>query len=268
VARRLEQAVLDGLTELFWPLLLSMPRVLTAAIVAPLFPPALFPVLLRNTVTMSLALAVYPYVAANMPPPPYEVTIWIGLMAKEMLLGSLIGVAVGALFWAMESAGELVDLQVGTMNAVIFDPFGRHQAGPFALLMGRLAIAFFVACGGLYMFVSLLFESFRLWPLGSFQPDFARFVDLGGAALGSLAELAVRFAAPLILLLALIDLGFGLVNRAVPQLNVFFFTMPIKGALAALMLALFLVFLADIASSQIEQLGTVLERIGHAPVGK
>ena len=70
----------------------------------------------------------------------------------------------------------------------------------------------------------------------------------------SLAELTVRAAAPAVLLLALIDLGFGLVNRVVPQLNVFFFTMPIKGALAALMIALYLSYLSDLMAGHLSGL--------------
>jgi type III secretion protein T len=56
----------------------------------------------------------------------------------------------------------------------------------------------------------------------------------------------VQLAAPAVLLLALVDIGFGLLNRVVPQLPVFFFTMPIKGALAALMIAMYIPYLSDV----------------------
>jgi type III secretory pathway component EscT len=51
------------------------------------------------------------------------------------------------------------------------------------------------------------------------------------------------------------------VGRVVPQLNVFFFTMPLKGALAALMIALYLSYLADIASAQVSGLQIWLQRL-------
>jgi type III secretion protein T len=112
------------------------------------------------------------------------------------------------------------------------------------------------------VFVTLLFESFRLWPIGELYPDVgAQLLMLGATSFGSLAELTVRLAAPIILLLVLVDLGFGLVNRVVPQLNVFFFTMPIKGALVALMIALYLSYLFDIAAGQVEHLSGFLKRL-------
>lgn len=253
---------MEVLHNLLWPLLVAMPRVLTALSVAPLFPAALFPALLRSTVAVSLSLALYPYIAAHLPPETMTAFDWMLLVAKEMFVGLLIGVATGALIWALESAGTVVDVQVGMSNAAVFDPFGGHQAGPFSVLMGRLAVALFIACGGLYVFVTLLFESFRLWPVTTLQPNLgAPLVDYGMDAIGSLAELAVQVAAPVIMLLAIVDLGFGLVNRVVPQLNVFFFTMPIKGALAALMIGLYVAYLTDIAVEQIERLGTLLDRV-------
>jgi type III secretion protein T len=68
-----------------------------------------------------------------------------------------------------------------------------------------------------------------------------------------------------VLLLALIDFGFGLVSRVVPQLNVFFFTMPIKGALATVMLALYLSYMSDVVVGQLADLGSLLQHLQPAP---
>jgi type III secretion protein T len=108
----------------------------------------------------------------------------------------------------------------------------------------------------------LLFESFQLWPVASFYPSVnEHLAQLAGESLGSILQLAARLATPVILLLALIDLGFGLVNRVVPQLNVFYFTMPIKGVLAALMIAVYLAYLGDVVAGQIAVLQHWAERL-------
>jgi len=255
----------DVLWSMFWPLLIAMPRILTATIIAPLFPASVFPTLLRSTIVVSLSLGLYPHFAANAAPATLEPLAWLVLLGKEILLGALIGLAVGVLVWVFESAGALIDLQVGLSNALIFDPFGGHQGGPMASFLAQLAVVLFVIGGGLYVFVSLLYESFLLWPVASFHPTLTiRIADFGTEYAASLAQLVVRLAAPVILLLVLVDLGFGLLNRVVPQLNVFFFTMPIKGVLAALMIALYLSYLADIAGAELLKLQTALERLAPA----
>ncbi|MGH8241462.1 MAG: type III secretion system export apparatus subunit SctT, partial [Steroidobacteraceae bacterium] len=253
--------------SIFWPLLIDMPRILAALIVAPLFPPGIFPTLLRSAIVVSLSLGLYPHFAA-MAPVTLAPLAWLALLGKEILLGALIGVAVGVLIWVFESVGALIDVQVGLSNGLLFDPFGGHQGGPTAAFMAQLAVILFVAGGGLYVLVSLLYESFRIWPVASFYPTLTLGIaDFGTAQMGSLAQLLVRLAAPVILLLLLVDFGFGLLNRVVPQLNVFFFTMPIKGVLAALMIAVYLSYLVDVAGGELGRLETLLGRLAPALAG-
>lgn len=261
-------AGIDAPWTVIAPLLMVVPRILAATTIAPLFPASLFPRLLRNTIAVSLALCLYPHIAINMPPRTLAPLLWLALIGKEVLIGMLIGVAVGTLIWVFESIGALVDAQVGLVNGLLFDPFGGHEGGPTTAFMAQLAVALFVVGGGLYVFVSLLFESFLLWPLASFYPALGeRFADFGIESLTSVAQLTVRLAAPVILLLVLVDLTFGLVNRVVPQLNVFFFTMPLKGALAALMIAVYLSYLVDVAIGHIDGLRALLERLAQALSG-
>jgi type III secretion protein T len=237
-----------------------MPRVGAAIVVAPLFPASLFPTLLRSTVAVSLSLFLYPHLSAHMP--TVAPLMWLGLVGKEAFIGALIGFAMGTAIWALESVGAVLDFQIGLSNAQFFDPYGGHDAGPLSGLMSRLGVILFVVGGGLQVFVALLFESFRLWPVASFYPAIgARLAQLAGDSVGSIVDLAVRLATPAILLLALIDLGFGLVNRVVPQLNVFYFTMPIKGAVAALLIAVYLSYLSDIVTGQMSELQHWLERL-------
>jgi len=249
------------LWSFFAPMLMALPRVGAALAIAPLFPSTVFPMLLRSAIAVALALFLYPHMSASMPATQPEL-LWLGLIAKETLIGALLGLAVGTLVWALEGAGTLIDFQVGFLNAQYFDPFGGHDSGPMAQLMLRIGVMLFVAAGGLQILTALLFESFRLWPVTSFYPSTARLADFAGTSFQSLLELLVHCVAPVLLLLALIDLGFGLVGRVVPQLNVFFFTFPIKAALAALMIALYLSYLSDLARTQLTGLRQWLEHLG------
>lgn len=244
----------------FAPILLGLPRVGAAIIVAPLFPTSLFPTMLRGAVVVALSLYLYPHLAANIPP-MMSLLEWIGLVGKEVLIGALLGFAAGTLIWAFETAGALLDFQVGFSNSQYFDPFGGHEAGPMSQFWVRLGTVLFIAAGGLQVLAALLFESFRLWPVTSFYPSLSHFEDFASGSIRTFMDLVVRLAAPAVLLLALIDFGFGLVSRVVPQLNVFFFTMPIKGALSAVMLALYLSYVSDIVATQLSDLGTSLQHL-------
>jgi type III secretion protein T len=254
----------DALWHIVGPMLAAMPRITAAVSVAPLFPSSLFPLLLRSAVVVALSLHLYPYMSMNLTSDLTSLE-WLVLIGKESFIGVLLGFAVGTLMWAFECVGAMIDFQVGFSNAPLFDPFGGHDSGPIAHFMLRLGVVLFVAGGGLQVLSSLLFDSYILWPVASFYPSISEsLVQLGSGWVGGLVKLSALLAVAIVLLLALVDVALGLVNRVVPQLNVFFLTMPIKGALAALMIALYLTYLIDIAAGKLAELPQLLERL--APV--
>jgi type III secretion protein T len=239
-------------------LLAGYPRALTLMVVLPLFPQQGFPLLIRNGIALSLLAGVYPMLAVQMPPTwsPIE---WIGFTIKESFIGFVIGYAVGALVWAMESVGALIDNQAGMNNANIFDPFGGHQGGPYAAFLAQGAVMVFVLFGGLPVLVSLLYESFTLWPMRSFTPTLgAGFKTIALAQFQLNAAWVVSLAAPILTVLVVIELGIGLINRVASQLNAFYFSMPIKAVTAALMVAVLMSFWLDVLRDHVRDLPQLL----------
>lgn len=252
----------SALAPIVGPLLAAMPRITAAVTVAPLFPRRVFPMLLRSALVVALALHLYPYMSVNLAQDISSLE-WLVLIGKEVFIGTLIGLAIGTLIWAIESVGAMMDFQIGFSNATVFDPFGGHDAGPFSSFMARLGVVIFVAGGGLQVLASLLYDSYLLWPVASFYPGISdSLVQLGSSWIEGLMRLAARLAVAIVLVLALVDISMGLINRVVPQLNVFFLTMPIKAALGAMMLALYLIYLIDLAIGQLAELPQLLERLG------
>ena len=244
----------DVVAHLLRPFLLGMPRITATVLVLPLLPQQTFPVLVRTALVVALVLGAYRMLAA-IPALDWSPLQWVAFTAKESFIGAVIGYATGVLIWVFASLGSLIDNQAGMSNATIFDPFGGHQGGPYSSFMSQLGVLLFIGLGGLYVLIALLYESLSIWPVASFSPavgDALR--DFALLRFESLMSLVVRLAAPVIAALVIVELGIGLINRVAPQLNVFFFSMPIKGALAALMLALLLARLADVARTEVDWL--------------
>jgi type III secretion protein T len=61
----------------------------------------------------------------------------------------------------------------------------------------------------------------------------------------TLFQWIVKLAAPVLLVLLLVELGAGLIGRTAPQLNVFQASQPLKSLLATLMLVLFMQLLYE-----------------------
>ncbi len=258
----LDPQILDGVWRALQPMMLALPRVLSAMLIIPLLPQGAVPAMVRVGIAISLALVLHPMAALEWKN-EFNVVDWAAIVIKEFFIGGLIGYALGSIVWAFETMGALVDNQAGTANAQIFDPFGGHSGGPYAPLMAQLAIYLLMAGGGFIVLVSLICQSFEIWPISRFIPsldaDYPRFV---GGHVQSMMEVAVKVATPVILILTLLELGIGLINRVAPQFNVFYFSFPIKAALVSLLLAIALAHLVDVARSDVSSWPGRLENMG------
>ncbi|WP_161974780.1 type III secretion system export apparatus subunit SctT [Piscinibacter terrae] len=250
------------LITLLHPVLATFPRFMTAFAVMPLLTRVAVPMQIRVALLLCLVSVAYPGMAASLATTDWGMWHWIGFVVKEMFIGGMVGYAVGMILWMLTALGDLIDVQAGLTNAQIFDPFGGHPGGPMSVLLSQLGALMFLGFGGLQVFMQLLYESLVLWPPGAFTPDLTHaFRDFSIATSGSLLEGATRLAAPVVGALLIVELGIGLINRAAPQLNTFYFSMPIKSAAALLVLALLLAHLADTVRQSIASAAHLLPEI-------
>jgi type III secretion protein T len=177
----------------------------------------------------------------------------------------MLGLGFGIFIWAIQSVGDLIDFQTGAGNALFFDPVGGHEGGPTGGFLGWLAITLFVSAGGLLAMLGVVVDSYRLWPVASFFPDLGKVLEEFAIRQGDTLFLwIVKLAAPVILVLVLVELGMGLISRIAPQLNVFVFAQPLKSLLATLMLMLFLFFLYESLQDFMRPSNGVLEFLRSA----
>ena len=257
-----ESSDLAALESLFASTMLTLPRLVAMFIVVPFFSGRMLTGIVRNGLLLMLAIFMSP-LAGEMPVMP--VGTWVLIAGKEALIGLLLGLGFGIFIWAIQSVGDLIDFQTGSSNASFFDPAAGHENGPTGEFLGWLVITLFVAGGGLLSMLSVLVDSYRLWPVMSFFPDLGVVLEQFAVRQGDTLFLwIVKLASAVILVLLLVELGMGLVSRAAPQLNVFVFAQPLKSLLATLMLALLGFFVYESLQEFLRPENNVLEFLRHA----
>jgi type III secretion protein T len=214
----------------------------TALTVAPVLRRGSVPTLVRNGVLMSLTAAIAPMLWPSVEHyKEMSGTISVMIVLKEVFLGVVMGYMIGIVFWAIECAGNFIDTQLGTSMGSVYDPLLQSSDTPTAILFTQTAQMLFFSSGGFLFLVTGLYASYQLWPIGSFTPKLdPRLADFVLSQADVCMSLAFSFAAPVVLALFFVDFGLGLVNRFVPQLQVFFMAMPIKSALSAILIYFFL----------------------------
>jgi type III secretion protein T len=164
-----------------------------------------------------------------------------GLMLKEAFLGFLLAYLSSFAFWAVQSAGFLMDNQRGASQANVSDPLSGEESSPLGSFLFQSFVFLFFASGAFLGFLFLIFQTYVFWPPGEWLPN------LGGAQLPLFVADMVSWLMTKILLLAgivlvaslLVDLALGLINRFASQLNVYILAMPIKSGLAMLIVLIF-----------------------------
>ena len=169
------------------------------------------------------------------------------MVLHEAIIGMVLGFASGIPFWAIESTGQIIDLQRGTTAGSIFNPQLGTVTSPLGNLMLRFFSAYFYATGGFLLFIGVLFASYEFLPL---VPQIPTWHAGGGTSILELMTLFFRltmvYVCPFLVAFLIIDFGLGLMNRFVPSLNVFFFSLPVKSMLALILMALCLVTLLEV----------------------
>lgn len=159
-------------------------------------------------------------------------------LSTELMIGLVIGFVAAIPFWAIGSAGFLIDTMRGSSMGSIFNPTLGESTSLLSVLFTQLLTLLFFATGGMNHLVTALYESYALVTPGShlyIGPPMLIFIkqqwDL-------LSQLLLSFSIPAAAVMLLTDIGMGLLNRSAQQLNVFFLAMSIKSVLALLMLVL------------------------------
>jgi type III secretion protein T len=219
-------------------LMLSAPRIAAAFLILPILSREDAPPLVRNTIYVALAIAVTPFVEAAAQVPK-DFVPWAGLIVKEIFVGAVIGFSFAAVLWAVSMAGDIIDTKVGTSMATVVDPLAGGQTSLSGALLSRFSGYIFLAVGGLTIFLDLLLGSYSVWPVQAPFPAMdLRGVEYFARGFGSMMSMAFMLAAPALILMSLIDLALGVMNRYAPQLNVLPIAMALKAWIASLILLL------------------------------
>lgn len=258
-------AVYDSLAAQVLLLALSATRIAVAFLLLPLFSNELIPALVRNSIFVTLALiaiAVQPVVDVQ----ALATRDWISLFAKEVFIGLVVGVFFGVYLWAFEAAGVLIDTQVGSSIAQVFDPLSGHEVTLFGEFLSLWVNYLFMAAGGLLLLNGAVLESYAMFPINEPLGDIRMAsVRLFETEFSSFLTLALMVASPVMVVIFTIDMSMGLINRYAQQLNVLFLSMSLKALAALLVLIILLPFLVELLHEHIadhsRDVSTYLEKI-------
>ena len=192
-------------------------------------------------VCASSALALTLVLGAALPTPPtLDPLSLAGMLAtiEQIAMGLLLGLALLLVFTVFTLIGDVVSTQLGLSMAVFNDPMNGVSSASiiYQLYFILLALLFFAVDGHLVT-VSIIYQSFVYWPIGS-----GLFYDGLQTIARSMAwviSAALLIALPIVFCMTLVQFCFGLLNR-ISAMNLFSlgFPMAILAGLSLIYLTL------------------------------
>ncbi|GGO63499.1 flagellar biosynthetic protein FliR [Bowmanella pacifica] len=173
----------------------------------------------RALLTLFLTLLIMPVV----PPVPitemFSVGTWL-MVIQQLLIGIAIGFISTLVLNTFVLAGQIVAMQTGLGFASIVDPVNGINVpavGQFYLILATLL---FWALDGHLAMIKMMVMSFEAFPIGPHSLSPEQFRDVAHFA-GWMFVAALTISLAPIISLLIINLAFGVMTKAAPQLNVF-----------------------------------------------
>lgn len=199
-----------------WPFM----RIGAMLVAAPVFGARMVPVRVRLALALVLALMMAPLVSQDVAAidPLGAQGLLIG--AQQILIGLAMGFTLQLVFSAVVIGAQSIAMSMGLGFATAVDPQNGVQVPVIAQYYLTLATLIFLALNGHLLLVQLLVDSFQTLPVGTAGLTTAglwELVNWGGRMFAGAVLIALTGIASLLL----INLAFGVMSRAAPQLNIF-----------------------------------------------
>lgn len=176
----------------------------------------------------------------------------VEVAVKEAVIGLVIGYAASTIFWTAEAVGQYVDDVAGYNNVQLTNPTSGQQTTLTSTLLLQCVTAAFWLLGGMSFLLGAIYESYRWWPLASVTPIAGNVLEsFAMRETDSMMQTSAKLMAPIVMILVLVDLGFGVVGKAAQRLDIASIAHAVKGALAVLLVAILIGIVINQVHSQL-----------------
>jgi flagellar biosynthetic protein FliR len=191
------------------------------------------PAPVKIALTAMLGVALLPAVVVPRELPDLSLAL---VVAREAMIGLSLAFVLRALINAAEFAGHLSGQQIGFTYGATIDPQSGVRNNILSMLYGSLATLGFLAINGHHALLRALAESYSGLPIGVGHLN-ASIVSAVGDIFALVFVVGVRLAAPVVVVLLIVELAVGLISRTAPSLSYMVIGYPIRIILGLMLLA-------------------------------
>ena len=215
------------LNQEIYKFILVFLRIGSALMLMPGFSASYINVRQRLSIALAISLVLVPFLSDKLPPQPSDTLECIQMYFFEIIYGIFFGVIMQILFSALNLCGNFIGQAIGFSNAQIFDPAFQTQSIVIETFLTILALTVVFVTDLHHLMLSAVIDSYTLFPVGSPLPV-ADFSNFASQSLNESFIMGFKIGSPFIAFSIVFYVGMGLVSRLMPQLNIFFLSLPLQ----------------------------------------
>ncbi len=185
--------------------------------------------MLNQRIRLSLALAITLAVVPILPPMTKVDALSLAsllIIMQQFVIGVVLGFAVEILMQVYVIAGQIIAMQTGLGIATTVDPSQGASVVVISQFFLFLVSLVFISLNGHLVLIEIVADSFHTLPVGFNgvqATSFSALVKWGSWMFAA----ALVLSLPAIVALLIVNLAFGVMTRAAPQLNIFALGFPV-----------------------------------------
>ena len=180
----------------------------------------------RAMTALALTVVITPLASQFLPSEPAGVFELLEIVLRELFVGLLIGAIGRFMIAAIDMAGGILSFQMSLSSAVVFNPAMGGQGSILSAFLTLSALLIIFALDLHHLMIKGIIGSYQL--IGKSTPiimqDISEFVV---QTISRMFLVGVQIASPILIVGILAQVMSGFLNRLMPQLQIYFITMPV-----------------------------------------
>ncbi|MFL5815742.1 MAG: flagellar biosynthetic protein FliR [Bdellovibrionia bacterium] len=236
------------------------------------------PAPVKVLLSLAVSIALFPTLLASGQVRPSDAAVWsaeagslIGTVALEVIVALILGYTARLAFMAISFGGNLVGNFMGYGIASSYDPNQQSHTQVVAEFHMAIAMLIFLAIDGHHMMLRSALQSYQIvgiggqWMMGDGRAAMSqRLIQMCSEVL----KFGIQLSAPIAIVVFAVNVIFGVMARAVPQLNILVMSVTISAFIGLVVMFLSLGELHGVTINILSRMGDWMDGVLRAMAGK
>lgn len=210
-----DESIFQFVGQYFLPFI----RISAFFLAAPIFGTRIVSMRIRLVLGLAIAILVAPLLPDLPKVEAITLSVWI-IVIQQLVIGLSFAFVFQVVFQVFVLAGQFVAMKMGLGFAQMNDPANGVSVTIISQFYLLTITLLFLSVNGHLLLIEFIVHSFSMIPIGGqglFAIQFNDITALGGWMFAS----ALSIALPLLTALLIVNIAFGIISRAAPQINIF-----------------------------------------------